>query len=187
MARLSNCRQERFAQLISVSVPAPVAYLQAGFEGGDFAHKNASKLRNKPKIKARVAELSVSDPEMVAIRRAMLDEFYVACIKVDRLALVSRIVAGGADDLSPVERELIEGRQNTKYGTNYIMPKKLEAAEKLARLHGLDRPTKVAATDSEGNDAPITDEQRVMALAAILAKVQAENAAAEAAQTGGSQ
>src|ERR1700686_2722363 len=118
MPRLSNDRQERFAQLIAVSVPAAGAYVDAGFEGGEFPADNARKLKNKPKLRERVAELSVSSDEMVAIRRAMLDEFYVACIKIDRMALLGRIAE--RVELSAVERMLIEGRENTRYGTKNL-------------------------------------------------------------------
>jgi hypothetical protein len=182
MGKLVNDKQERFAQLIAVNVPAAQAYADAGYDNPGFAAENARKLRNKKKVAARIAELTASTADLVELRRLLLDKFYVAAIMIDRLRMFDCGVL--RDDLSDEERMLIEGREETKFGTKYLMPKKLEAAEKLARLHGLDRPTKIAATDAEGNDAPITDEQRVMALAAIFARVQAENAAAEASQAG---
>jgi hypothetical protein len=185
MARLSNDRQERFAQLVAVSVPDVVAYREAGLGGGAFDAKNASKLKHKPKVKARIAELCATTESMVEIRRTMLDEFYVACMKIDRVDLLRRIGAGdGDDDLTPVERSLIEGREETKYGIKYVMPKKLEAAEKLARLHGLDKPLKIAETTADGKELPSTAD-RARALAAFIAETQAEMAAMDAKENAG--
>ncbi len=177
MACLSNPRRERFAQLLAVSVPDLPAYLEAGFEGGEFAAKNASRLKHNPKVAARVAELCATTEQVVEIRRTMLDEFYVACIKVDRMAMLERIEGDG---LTHVERSLIEGREETKYGIKYLMPRKLEAAAQLAKLHGLEKPLKIAETTAEGKELPsIADRAR--ARAAFIAKTQAEMAAAEVA------
>jgi hypothetical protein len=86
------------------------------------------------------------------------------------------------EDMSPEQRLLIDGIEMTKQGPMPKVPHRLQALAQLAKLDGLDKPTKVAATDGEGNDLPVTDEQRFAALATIFARIQAENAAADAAE-----
>lgn len=159
MPRLLNDKQERFAQLVAVSVPVSQAYMEAGFEGGDYAAKNASKLKNKPKVRARIEELSASTDDMVELRRAMLDEFYVLVLKTDRVDIYDdKARLRPLDELRPEHRALIEGIDTkvSQYGEtkNLIMPSKLSAAAQLAKLHGLDRPTKATLTNPEG-DGPM--------------------------------
>ena len=84
MGKLVNDRQERFAQLIAMNVPAAQAYAEAGFNN-EFAADNARKLRNKKHVRARIEELAASTSDMVELRRAMLDEFYVHVLKTDRV------------------------------------------------------------------------------------------------------
>lgn len=148
MARLINDKQEAFAQLLAAGVPAIVAYRQAGYGGGEFDAKNASKLRNSRKIKARLDELKLSTDDLVELRRRLLDRFLVASIVIDRLAMFE---AGDLrDDLSDEERALIEGRERTQHGIKYLMPRKLEAAAQLAKLHGLDKADKLAISGGDG-------------------------------------
>lgn len=184
MGRLSNDKQERFAQAIAVSVPDVQAYTDAGFEGGEYAARNASKLKNKPKVRARIDELCKSTEDLVELRRVMLDEFYVAALKVDRSTMydddgtMKRLC-----DLQPEQRQLIESvvESKGKFGMthNVQMPSKLVAAGQLAKLHGLDRASKTELTGKDG--APLvpeyTDEDRERAIAVFLAKNKQPSAA----------
>jgi hypothetical protein len=87
--------------------------------------------------------------------------------------------------LSPQQRMCIEGLTWTEKGKpNLKLFSKAKANKELRKLIGLDRPTKVAMTDSDGNDKPLTDEDRIRAAAAILAQVSAEIAAEDAAAAG---
>jgi hypothetical protein len=151
MARLLNDRQEAFAKLLAASVPAIVAYREAGFGGGKYDTKNASKLKNRPKVRARVYELEQSTDDLMELRRRLLDRFLVASIMIDRLAMFEAGDLRG--DLSDDERALIEGREQTLHGTKYLMPRKLDAAAQLAKLHGLDKADKLAI--SSGDGAPL--------------------------------
>ena len=55
MPTLLNPRWERFAQELANGVPAPKAYVTAGYKGADPG--NASHLQAKPQISQRIAEL----------------------------------------------------------------------------------------------------------------------------------
>lgn len=180
MGRILNTKQERFAQLVAMNVPAIQAYAEAGYDNADFAAENARKLRNKRHVKARIEELSASTDDMVELRRAMLDEFYVLVLKTDRVDIYDdKARLRPLDELRPEHRALIEGIDTkvSQYGEtkNLIMPSKLVAAGQLAKLHGLDRPTKIAPTNPTG-DGPAevnlntTDEDRTRALQAFLAR-----------------
>jgi hypothetical protein len=63
---LTPTSHELFAQMIVDGVPAPIAYKQAGFKGGDRAR---SQLRNHPDIKARVSWLLEQRIETATKRR----------------------------------------------------------------------------------------------------------------------
>lgn len=171
MGKLVNDRQEKFAQLIATGVPAAQAYIEAGYNNPKFCPENARKLRNKKQIAARIAELMESTEDLIELRRRLLDRFLVATITIDRLRMFdeARFLRG---DLSDEERALIEGVETTQHGPRYIMPRKLEAAAQLAKLHGLDKPDKSEVTGKDG--APLipayTDEQRVRALADFIAR-----------------
>jgi hypothetical protein len=186
MARLVNDKQERFAQLMAMGgVTCLQAYLEAGYENGSSAEANSRKLKCKRKVRARIEELSATAEEMVQLYRIMLTELYVSIIKTDRLGIYdekSRLRPIG--DLRPEHRALIEGIDTTlnSYGEikNVILPKRLDAAAQLARLHGLDKPTKIAPTNPEG-DGPMelySDADRAKALAAFLDRTKGKREAA---------
>jgi hypothetical protein len=66
--RLRNARHERFAREVAALTPLASAYGQAGFGGDSRWHPfNASKLANKPKVKARIDELRVEFEKLSAI------------------------------------------------------------------------------------------------------------------------
>jgi hypothetical protein len=185
MGKLVNDRQERFAQLIAMNVPAAQAYAEAGFNN-EFAADNARKLRNKKHVRARIEELAASTSDMVELRRAMLDEFYVHVLKTDRVDIYDdQARLRPLAELRPEHRALIEGIDTriNQYGEtkNLLMPSKLAAAAQLAKLHGLDKPLKIAETTADGKELPSTAD-RARALAAFIAETQAEMAAMDAAK-----
>jgi hypothetical protein len=71
--------------------------------------------------------------------------------------------------LDSEQAALIEGIEQTKYGVRLIMLSKLQAAAQLARLDGLDAPTKVAPTTPDGGPLTLAD-----AVAASFAHHQAK-------------
>src|ERR1700722_3399884 len=66
--RLRNSKQERFARGVAALVPLATAYAEAGFAGDPRWHcYNASKLSNKPHVKARIDELRLEFEKLSAI------------------------------------------------------------------------------------------------------------------------
>jgi Terminase small subunit len=67
--RLRNTKQERFAREIAALTPLAVAYGMAGYGGAPEWHPyNASKLANKPHVKARIDELRAEFEKESAIK-----------------------------------------------------------------------------------------------------------------------
>jgi hypothetical protein len=180
---LRNPRWERFAREAACLAEPLEAMRLAGFAKPRAG--NAARLLRNRKIAARMAVLAQDDVEMVRARRARLRRLLDHIASADRTQLFEQPKRGRLklkrfENMSPQQRLLIDGIEMTKQGP---MPMhRLLALAQLAKLDGLDGPTKVAATDSEGHDLPISDAERVRALGAIFAKVQAENAVADAAE-----
>jgi hypothetical protein len=66
--RLRNTRHERFAREVAALTPLATAYREAGFGGDPRWHPfNASKLANKPLVRARIDELRLEFEKMSAI------------------------------------------------------------------------------------------------------------------------
>jgi hypothetical protein len=66
--RLRNSKQERFARGVAALVPLATAYADAGFKGDPrWFPFNASKLGNKPHVKARIDELRIEFEKLSAI------------------------------------------------------------------------------------------------------------------------
>jgi Terminase small subunit len=66
--RLRNSRHERFAREVAALTPLATAYREAGFGGDPRWHPfNASKLANKPRVRARIDELRLEFEKMSAI------------------------------------------------------------------------------------------------------------------------
>jgi len=68
MSRLRNTRHERFAREVAALSPLATAYREAGFGGDPRWHPfNASKLANKPRVRARIDQLRLEFEKMSAI------------------------------------------------------------------------------------------------------------------------
>jgi hypothetical protein len=165
--------------------------------------ENARKLANKRHVLARVAYLRRHDAEVLAERRDIVAERQWLWHDIDIAdyyedAEEPRFDKNGHmlidSDGKPVmrryqrlkpfsaltreQRLAIESLTYTAKGEpNLKLHSKMQANIELRKIYGLDKPTKVAATDGDGNDLPVTDAERIRALAAIFARVQAEMAA----------
>lgn len=71
MGVLKNAKHERFAQGVAKGKTAIDAYVSAGYEGHDAS---ASRLRNNPKVKARIEEILAKAARKVAITVETLTE-----------------------------------------------------------------------------------------------------------------
>src|SRR5271166_711481 len=68
MPRLRRMQHERFARLIAELVPLATAYAEAGYQGDPRWHRyNASKLANRPAVKARIDKLRAQFEKMSGI------------------------------------------------------------------------------------------------------------------------
>ena len=85
-----NVRQEKFAELVAAGVPATQAYRQAGYtNAGTTAEKNASRLREKEGVAARIAELR--KPQTAA----------ATMTKEEKLAFLAAIIRTPIDQIGP--------------------------------------------------------------------------------------
>jgi hypothetical protein len=199
---------ERAARARARGLDALPACREAGYE--NITPANARKLVNKPVVKARVAYLMLDEEAVLREQRQILmerqwlwhesdiaDYFYLV---EEPMLYEGKPVLDAAgepvmrkverpkplEELSREQRLCIDGITWTERGKpNLKLYSKADANKELRKLLGIDKPLKVAATDTQGNDIPVTHEERVRALAAIFARVRAENAAAEASTKAG--
>jgi hypothetical protein len=202
---LRNDKHERFARMRALDMPLLPSAREAGYEL--MTAGNAAKLHRNPEIRARIAWLTRQEEEVLREKRRMLEErqwlIHDADIG-DFYEIVEEVIedehgnpvgdAAGKpmmrrfqrlklfDQMSRELRMCIESLSYTEKGKpNLKLYSKAKANEELRKMAGIDRPAKLALTDAAGNDAPITDADRMRALAAIIARAQAEIAAEDAA------
>jgi hypothetical protein len=200
---LPDRKRESFCQELIAGEDLYAAYESAGFKR---PRGNAQRMQQEPEVSKRLEFLgrrvasfdeAMRDYRRLQHRRA-LEHIAVA----DRLSLfeektfkvgaghdrngkpryrnVKRLCLKPLADLSPEQRVLIDGiKISDKGAIEVLMPKRLDARAMLAKLDGLEGPTKVEHTGKDG--APLvpeyTDEQRVQALTALLAKAGGQGAA----------
>jgi hypothetical protein len=165
---LPNRKRETFARLLFEGVEVCAAYEQAGFRR---PRGNAQRMERGPEIQSRVnhlrQELDATDLALRTVRRRQLRDQLTAITRIDRVAMFEEIeivkkVGRGRNmreiklrriqlkplaDLTPQQRALVEGMESDG---RPILPAKLQAEGLLAKLDGLDAPTKLAATDPSG-------------------------------------
>ena len=135
-------------------------------------------MQQEPDVAARLRwlgeRLAPFDEAMLAYRRQEHRRALEHIATADRLALfeertITVNLGKGADGkprrkrfkriclkplakLTDEERALVDGFEITdKGGIKVLMPKRLDARQMLAKLDGIEKPTKVAATDPSGD------------------------------------
>ena len=115
MTALADARHERFAVLVAQGESGVDAYLAAGFEttSRHVAGVNASKLKRRPEVKARIAELRQERAALEAGRSEAIEDLLrelalimvevpgVIDIRAERLAAVlrrGRLTSGAPGD-----------------------------------------------------------------------------------------
>jgi hypothetical protein len=89
--RLRNTRHERFAREVAALTPLGTAYREAGFGGDPKWHPfNASKLANKPPVRARIDELRVEFEQMSAIHADYIRHQLLPIVEADPRDLYER-------------------------------------------------------------------------------------------------
>jgi hypothetical protein len=188
---LAHGRREVFARLRSRGFSPLPAAREAGYP--DITPKNAQKMAQDQRIRARVAYLTRQEEEVLAEQRQILlerqwhwhdsdiaDFFERAEEPVTRDGKLV-LKQDGTPLMRPREQRLcIESITWTERGKpNLRLYSRAEANKELRKLLGLDKPLKVAATNTEGKELPSTAD-RARALAAFIAETQAEMAQMDA-------
>jgi hypothetical protein len=159
---------ERVARQRALGLDALTACRNAGYR--NISPKNAQRMVQNARIKARVAYLTRAEEEVIREQRAMILErqwlwhdydvadFYE--VVSEPLMRDGEVVIGDdghpimrqvqrlkpLDALSPAQRQCIDASAPSLRLVN-----KVEANRDLRKLLGLDKPAKVAETDAEGN------------------------------------
>ncbi len=144
---LADAKRERFCFEVACGVVPFNAFVEAGFKR---PRSNCSRLMREPEVVARLQYLrKQAEPyegTLIALRRAELRGQLEAIAGLDRTDLFS---SDGQFRIKPLsewsqeQRRLIEGVRMGRYGAELVMPSKLGALAQLAKLDGLDQPTKV--------------------------------------------
>lgn len=151
-------KREKFVRGLFEGLEPNQAYVQAGYKR---PRGNAWRMYREPEVQARLEYLrrELDQMEMAnrAYRRRELRKKLEAIVYTDRSRMFEDSTYDGStrrymqmrpiDQLSEQERGLIEGVGD---GGRPVMPSILSAAAQLARLDGLDAPTKIAPTTPDG-------------------------------------
>lgn len=171
--------RETFCQEMVAGESLYGAYETAGFKR---PRGNANRMRREPEVSARIAWLANKvasfDEALIGYRRLEHRRALEHIATADRLSLfedktVSRIVGHTKDGkpkrrryrqigikplakLTEAERALIDGLEiSDKGAVKVLIPKRLDARAMLAKLDGLDKPTKVSPTNADGSGPAI--------------------------------
>jgi hypothetical protein len=152
---LPNRKHEIFAVELATGAPLESAYLTAGYKAGRAARFNASRLRNKPHLRERINELFVA-----AAKDAVVGIGWLQYKLID-------IIEGKA-----------ESRSGFRDGKPFEERDRMGALVALARTLGITDGSTVnvnaTAQAGVGLAPQITDEDRIRALANLLARQKTE-------------
>ncbi len=169
-----DAARESFCQELVAGERLYAAYEAAGFKR---PRGNAQRMQREPEVVARLKYLSARvaelDEVLIGYRRAEHRRALEHIATADRLTLwceKNRTVTVGKREngkpirrrfrsielrplkqLSEAERALIDGFEVSEKGAiKVLMPKRLDARAMLAKLDGLEKPSKTAFTDPTG-------------------------------------
>ena len=154
---LRKAKQEAFSRNRAIGMPALAAARAAGYP--DITAGNAARLDRNRLIRARIAELTRQDVEIIKAKAEIISQFYMSVLSHDPADIWEKVQLTRKDgtqfevdrarcisDLAPEIRQVIETVHVTENG--WVVPKvysKLAAAEALRKQHGIG----VATTASE--------------------------------------
>jgi phage terminase small subunit len=185
-------KQERFVEEYLVDLNATAAAKRAGYSEAT-AHTTGHENINKPEIAEAIAAEKARRSERTAISADRVLKEY-ARIGFASLKDFTRVTADGepgvdlsnlSDDDWAALSEVTSERRATGSADGEAQPDiiktKIKLADKLSALKalsnhlGMDAPTKLAMTDTEGNDvAPTSPDDLARAIAFWFAKTEAE-------------
>jgi len=180
----------------SLGVPPAESVRRAG---GKVENGQASKWEVSPRVQAWIkyyrslghteemlaAKRERIESELQAVALSNMDDFVmlVPTGTTEGAAMVPVLDLTRINAMSEMERRAtmaaVKTVKYTENGPTFELHGKLDALNQLRDMHGLKAPTKVAPTNPAG-DQPyeaITDADRARALALLIARVGAENAA----------
>lgn len=167
--------REAFCQELAAGEELYAAYESAGFKR---PRGNAQRMLREDDVAKRLEYLILRvaplDEALIGYRRLEHRRALDRIANADRLALFeekTRYIKVGKRrvrtrsielksfaDLSDEQRALIDGLEVTdKGGLKVHMPKRLDARALLAKLDGLDKPSKVAPTDAAGTGPAVLE------------------------------
>jgi hypothetical protein len=156
---LPDRKRERFCQELMAGTPLYDAYTEAGFAR---PRGNAQRMEQEPEVVARLqflrGQVEKYEPVLLAFRRVMVRRKLDNIVDLDRLGLFEEYHARGKrrlrlkpiDQFTPEQRSIIDSIEVTKDGVKLTMPGKLAALAQLAKLDGLDKPSKESIEHSGG-------------------------------------
>lgn len=123
-----NERQERFCDLVASGLPGGRAYERAGYRArGASADAQASRLVRIGKVSKRIAELQATNRELASMERG------------EAIRFLEEVIETPIGEVGPDHRLCQEYRETVdRAGVRKLvkMPAKLDAFDKLARMHG---------------------------------------------------
>ena len=156
---LPDRKRERFCQELMAGTPLYDAYTEAGFAR---PRGNAQRMEHEPEVAARLeylrSQVEKYEPVLLAFRRVMVRRKLDNIVDIDRLGLFEEYRVRGKrrlrlkplDQLTPEQRAIIDSIEITKDGVKLTMPARLAALAQVAKLDGLDKPTKENVEHSGG-------------------------------------
>ncbi len=142
---------ERYARARAMLHKQAEAGRIAGFADRSGA---SSKCEKNRKVQDRIAWLTRQSEEMIAVKRAEIEEFYWFAFRSDRSTFYDGTRLRPFDEIEPEYRQLIEGLTFTEKGKpNLKLVTPSFASEALRKMLGLDAPAKFAPTNPEGTES----------------------------------
>jgi hypothetical protein len=166
--RLRNTKQERFAREVAALVPLATAYREAGYGGDPRWHAyNASKLSNKPNVKARIDELRAEFEKLSAIHVDYIRHLLLRMLEADPRDLYER----DPSDSTGKRFRLRSIAELPKYLTGAIAKLKIDPATGLPVEVVLAAKNETAATLLRSLPGGSVDRHEITEAKQIICKV----------------
>jgi hypothetical protein len=175
MGRLRNQKHETFAREIAAMTPYERAYQLAGFRGDPRWHRfNASKLKHKPDVQARIEELSKEFDQRAGIHAEYIKRQLLPIVEANVQDLYERDSAGQTKlkAISDIPRNVAAAISKIKFDpetgliTEVALASKTEAGSLLLRSVGglVDRKELTGAGGGPFSFATVVDESMALVM-----------------------
>jgi Terminase small subunit len=162
MAPLPNPRWERFSREYASGESLASAYVRAGFADTPNARFNASRLRNKPVVRARIDELMGEFAEASAVKVEYLQHQLLPLLRANGQDLFDSV--GKLRPIAELQRDCATAIKSIRFDRKTGCVSEIVLADKIAAANALLRSIgglidKVEVSDFE----QMTDEQAYVA------------------------